>query len=79
MQGRTKGISTNLSITIQKADMHEVKIYARDKNGNRGPLITTILYPTEEQAKKAKAAIIWLCKNQWKFPKEWNIKHAIVV
>lgn len=59
--------------------MHEVKIYARDKNGNRGPLITTIKYPDEAQAKRAKSAIIWLCKNQWKFRKEWNIKQAIVV
>jgi hypothetical protein len=59
--------------------MHDVKMYARDNNGNRGPLIGKASYPTEKQAIRAKAAIIWLCINQWKFPKEWKVKRSIVV
>ena len=59
--------------------MFPVKIYKRDKNGNRGDLITTKWYPTQEQAAIARRAIIWLCINQWKFPKEWNLKSAVVV
>lgn len=73
--GHTNGTSTN----SKKKIMHEVKIYARDKNGNRGPLISTIKYPTAEQATRAKAAIIWLCANQWKFSKEWKLKRTIVI
>ena len=59
--------------------MTELKIYARDKNGNRGPLITTIKYPTKEEAEVAKRAIIWLCINHRKFPKEWNLKRCVAV
>ena len=58
--------------------MHELQCYARDKNGNKGPLIFKAWYPTKETAEKAKSAVIWLCNNQKKFPKEWNIKRAIV-
>lgn len=58
--------------------MHDVSIFARDKNGNKGPFIAKISYPTAEQAKRARSAIIWLCINQRKFPKEWNIKRAVV-
>ena len=59
--------------------MYEVKIYARDKNGNRGPLISRSLYPTQEQAKKAKAALIHLITNQRKYSKHWSLKNATVV
>lgn len=60
-------------------DMFPVKLYKRDKNGNRGELITTKYYPSKEAAQKARKAIIWLCVNQWKFPKEWSLKNVIVV
>lgn len=59
--------------------MTELKIYARDKQGNRGPLISTIKYPTLEQAEVAKRAIIWLCINQHKFQKEWKLKKCVAV
>ena len=56
--------------------MHEVKIYARDKKGNKGPLITTMKYPTKEQAERAKAAVIFLCRNQYRYRKEWSLKRG---
>lgn len=59
--------------------MYELKIYARDKNGNRGKLISTSKYPTQEQAEIARRATIWLCKNQYKFPNEWKLKSCIAV
>lgn len=59
--------------------MYELKLYARDKNGNRGPLITTIKYPTQEQKEVARRAIIWLCINRQKFPREWDLKRCIAV
>ena len=59
--------------------MHEVKIYTRDKNGNRGELLHTIKYPTEREAARAKSALIYLCTNQYKFPKEWTLKNVIIV
>ena len=59
--------------------MHEVKIYARDKKGNKGPLITTMKYPTKEQAERAKAAVIFLCRNQYRYRKEWSLKNAIIL
>ena len=33
----------------------------------------------KEAAQTARKAIIWLCVNQWKFPKEWSLKNVIVV
>ena len=59
--------------------MYNVEIYARDKNGNRGDLLHTCSYPTKEQAARAKSALIYLCTNQYKFPKEWNLKNVIIV
>ena len=59
--------------------MANLNIYAQDKRGNRGPLITTAKYPTREQAEIAKRAIIWLCINQYKFPHEWKLKKCIPV
>lgn len=59
--------------------MVELKVYARDKNGNRGPLMFTNKYPTQEQAEVAKRSLIWLCINQRKFSKEWNLKQCVPV
>ena len=59
--------------------MSELKIYARDKNGNRGPLITTARYPSQEAKEVARRAIIWLCINRHKFPDEWNLKRCIAI
>lgn len=80
----TKGISTNINTRKSMADekypgMHKLEIYERDKNGNRGKLITTSWYPSKEQADVARRAVIWLCINQWKFPKEWTLKSCIAV
>lgn len=58
--------------------MFKVEIYKRDKNGNRGNLITTIKYPEVYQAAKAKAALQYLCTHQNRFPKEWNLKNCII-
>lgn len=58
--------------------MFRLDIYARDKNGNRGPLISSAYYPTKEEAEKAKSALIWLCVNQRHFPKEWRLKRTII-
>lgn len=58
--------------------MYEVKIYARDKNGNRGPLISTAKYPTKQEAQRAKTAYITLCRFQYRWPKEWNLKNVII-
>lgn len=71
-------INTNVTKTMHD-DMFPVKLYKRDKNGNRGELITTKYYPSKEAAQTARKAIIWLCVNQWKFPKEWSLKNVIVV
>ena len=59
--------------------MYELKTYARDKNGNRGKLLYTSKYPTKEGRDRALAATRRLCKNQWKFPTEWNLKNAVII
>ncbi len=59
--------------------MYELKTYARDKNGNRGKLLYTSKYPTKEQRDRAVKATIRLCKNQWKYPKSWNLKNVVIV
>lgn len=75
-----KGTSINTNTKkIMYDGMFPVKLYKRDKNGNRGDLITTAWYPTKEAQQAARKATIWLCVNQWKFPKEWTLKNAIVV
>lgn len=78
MQYHTNAKSTNINTEMT---MYKVEIYSRDKNGNRGALMSTAKYPTKEQAERAKSALIWLCKNQFKFPKQWNlnIKKVVIV
>ena len=68
----------SIKTNIEKI-MYEVKIYARDKNGNRGNLIETKKYPTERSAARAKSALIYLCTNQYRFSKEWTLKNVIIV
>lgn len=59
--------------------MSEIKIYKRLDDGNRGSLLTTIKYPTKDDANSAKRSLIHLCKNQYRYKKEWNMKNVIIV
>lgn len=60
-------------------NMSEIKIYKRLNDGNRGSLLTTIKYPTKDAADLAKQSLIHLCKNQYRFKKEWSMKNVIIV
>lgn len=59
--------------------MFKLDVYARDKNGNRGPRLFSSHYPTKDEAVTAKFAYIWLCKNQRQFSNEWKLKKCIIV
>lgn len=58
--------------------MYRIDIFSRDKNGNRGKLITSSYYPTEQKALKAKDSIKYLSLNQRKFGAVWILKNIIV-
>lgn len=59
--------------------MYRLDIYARDKNGNRGPLINKAYYSTKEEAEKAKSALIYMCTRQRIFHKEWKLKRSVII
>lgn len=59
--------------------MFRLDIFARDKNGNRGPLITTSYYPSKEEAVRAKSALIDLCVNQRYIRDMWKLKRTVII
>lgn len=59
--------------------MYKISIFARDKKGNRGPLITRSYYPTQENAADAKTSVVFLCTHPNLAKKEgWKLKNCIV-
>lgn len=58
--------------------MYRIDIFNRDKKGNKGSLITSIHYPTKDDACRAQSSLIHLVKNQYKYKDQWSIKSAIV-
>ena len=57
---------------------NEVKIYERTTDGNRGKLLFTSKYPNKKAAQIAKSAYIYLCINQKRYAKEWNLRNVII-